>query len=109
LIKIHNIIPLRTLCGSGDQIDIASIWSHVPGSGTTHFAKRAHCMIFDPWPQSGPDAACSIIMQTTLLSQASLQDRGIIFGQRDGGADSDSKKIVFPNQKNGSGFIYILE
>jgi hypothetical protein len=109
LIKIHNIIPLRALCGSGDQIDIASIWIPVPGSGTTLFAQRAHCLIFEPLPQSGSDAACSIIMQTTLLSQASLQDRGIIFGHGDGGTRTDGKKIVFSNQKNGSDVIYILQ
>jgi hypothetical protein len=48
-------------------------------------------------------------MQSTLLSQATLQDRGIIFGHRDGGADSDAKKVFFSNQKHGSDVIYILQ
>jgi hypothetical protein len=105
----NNIVPLRHLCRSGDQIDIASIWSHVPSAGTIYFAKWADCGIFNPWLQFGPDAARSIIMQSTPLSQATLQDRGIIFGHRDEGQDTDGKKIFFSNQKIGSGFIYILQ
>jgi hypothetical protein len=48
-------------------------------------------------------------MQSALLSQATLQDRGIIFGYRDRGPDTDGKKIPFSNQKNGSDVIYILQ
>jgi hypothetical protein len=96
LIRIHNVVPLRALCRCGDQIDFASIWSHVPRAGTTRFAQWANCGIFDPWSQSGPDAACSIIVQSTLLSQATLQFRGIFFGYHDGSADTDGKKISFP-------------
>jgi hypothetical protein len=109
LIRIQDIIPLRALCRCGDQIDIVSIWSQVPRAGTTLFAKWADCGIFNPWLQSGPDAARSIIMQSALLSQATLQDRGIIFGYRDRGPDTDGKKIPFSNQKNGSDVIYILQ
>ena len=109
LIGIQYIIPLRALCRGGDQIDLASIWSQVPRAGTTHFAKWADYGIFNPWLQPGPDATRSIIMQSTLLSQGTLQDRGIIFGYRDGGADTDGKKILFSNQKNGSDVIYILQ
>jgi hypothetical protein len=48
-------------------------------------------------------------MQSALLSQATLQDRRIIFWWRDGRADTDGKKNLFSNQKNGSDVIYILQ
>jgi hypothetical protein len=48
-------------------------------------------------------------MQSALLSQATLQDRGIFFGYGNGDADTDAKKVFFSNQKNGSDVIYILQ